>query len=141
MGIAKLIHKPVQTLPPDATCQEAAQRMRGAGVGCVVVTEADRPVGVVTDRDLAVTVVASARDASQVSLREVMAGEPIFLGRDRDLAQVIETMRLQGVRRLPVVDESGYLEGILTLDDLLLLLSDQLAGLAETVRREVSRSV
>jgi CBS domain-containing protein len=137
MGLEKVIRRPVHTLGPDASCKEAAQLMRDLGVGCVVVAEGRRPVGLVTDRDVVVRVVAAGRDAGKVTLRDVMAGEPIFLGRERGLAQVIETMRDQGVRRLPVVDAEGMLEGILTLDDLLVLLADQLGGLAETVRKEI----
>ena len=137
MGIEKLIRRPVHTLAPNATCKEGAQLMREYGVGSVVVAEGRRPVGMVTDRDIVVRVVAAGRDPAKVTLRDVMAGEPIFLGRERGLAQVIETMRDQGVRRLPVVDEQGLLEGILTLDDLLVLLTDQLGALAETVRKEI----
>jgi CBS domain-containing protein len=137
MGLERLIRRPVHTLAPDATCKECAQVMRDLGVGCVVVAEGRRPVGLVTDRDLVVRVLAAGRDPAKVTLRDVMAGEPIFLGRERGLAQVIETMRDQSVRRLPVVDEQGCLEGILTLDDLLVLLADQLGSLAETVRKEI----
>jgi CBS domain-containing protein len=112
--------------------------MRDDKIGCVVVAEAGRPCGVVTDRDLVVRVMATGQDAEQRTLAEVMSGAPVFLGDERSLDVVIRTMREEGVRRIPVVDEAGELEGIVTLDDLLVLLGDQIGSLAETVRQEIS---
>jgi CBS domain-containing protein len=139
MAIDRLIHRPVLTLSPDATCEEAAQLMRDENVGAVVVAEKGRPLGVVTDRDLVVRVMAAGDDADDVPLRKVMSGQPIFLGDQRNVDQVIATMRDQGIRRVPIVDAGGQLEGLLSLDDLLLLLSDQLGGLADTVRAEIGK--
>lgn len=137
MSIERLIRRPVVTLPPEATCQEAAKVMRDEGIGAVVVADAGKPLGIVTDRDLVVRVLAAAEEADKLLLREVMSGEPIFLGSDRNLDQLISTMRDLGVRRIPVVDAEGQLEGLVALDDLLILLSDQLAGLGQAVRSEI----
>jgi CBS domain-containing protein len=115
--------------------------MRDDKIGCVVVAEAGRPSGVVTDRDLVVRVMAAGKDADQLTLAEVMSGAPVFLGDERSLDVVIRTMREEGVRRIPVVDEDGDLEGIVTLDDLLVLLGDQIGSLAETVRQEIAGTV
>lgn len=137
MSIESLLRRPVCTLPPDAPCREAAQLLRDEGVGCVVVSEDARPLGIVTDRDLVVRVMAAGLDPGKVLLREVMSGEPVFLARERSVEQVFATMREQRVRRIPVVDAEGQLEGVLALDDLLLLLADQLGDLAEAVRVEL----
>jgi CBS domain-containing protein len=137
MSIESLLRRPVCTLPPDASCREAAQLLRDEGVGCVVVSEEDRPRGIVTDRDLVVRVMAAGLDPANTPLREVMSGEPVFLARDRSVQQVFATMREQCVRRIPVVDAEGRLEGVLSLDDLLLLLADELGDLAEAVRGEL----
>jgi len=138
MSIQHILRRSVKTLPPETSCREAARLMRDDKIGCVVVAEAGRPCGVVTDRDLVVRVMATGQDAEQRTLAEVMSGAPVFLGDERSLDVVIRTMREEGVRRIPVVDEAGELEGIVTLDDLLVLLGDQIGSLAETVRQEIS---
>ncbi len=139
MPIERLLRRPVATLPPDATCAEAAALLRDENIGCVVVADADgRPTGLVTDRDLVVRVMAAGRDPEKLALRQIMSGEPVFLGDERGLGHVVATMRDQGVRRIPVVDAQGRLEGLLALDDLLIVLAEELSGLAETVRREIA---
>jgi CBS domain-containing protein len=140
VSIQALLQRPVCTLAPDSTCQEAAQLMRDEGVGCVVVAEEDRPLGIVTDRDLVVRVIAAGRVAAKTLLREIMSAEPVFLARERGFDQLLATMRQQGVRRVPVVDEDGRLEGVISLDDLLPLLADQLGALADAVRGELAAS-
>ena len=137
MSIQRILRRSAKTLPPETSCAEAARLMRDEEIGCVVVAERGRPTGVVTDRDLVVRVMAAGEDPERRALRDVMSGEPVFLGDERDLDAVIRTMREQGVRRIPVVDEDGGLEGIVTLDDLLVLLAEQLASLADTVRQEL----
>jgi CBS domain-containing protein len=138
VSIESLLRRPVCTLSPDATCQEAAQLMRDEGVGCVVVAERERPLGIVTDRDLAVRVIAAGREPGKTQLREVMSAEPVFLAGGRGFDQLLATMRQQGVRRIPVVDEAGRLEGVISLDDLLPLLADQLGDLADAIRGELA---
>ena len=139
MSIDSLLRRPVCTLPPDALCREAAQLMRDEGVGSVVVAEQQRPLGIVTDRDLVVRVIAAGRAPEKTPLRDVMSGDPVFLANERSLDQVLATMRQQHVRRIPVVDAEGRLEGVLALDDVLPLLADQLGDLAEAIRGELSR--
>jgi CBS domain-containing protein len=124
MPIQRILRRSVKTLPPETSCAEAARLMRDEEIGCVVVAEAGRPAGVVTDRDLVVRVMAAGEDPDRLALRDVMSGEPVFLGDERSLDAV-------------VVDEEGELEGIVTLDDLLVLLAEQLGSLAETVRQEL----
>jgi CBS domain-containing protein len=137
MSIERLIRRPVHTLPPHATCVEAARRMRDEQIGSVVVVDDGAPLGIVTDRDIVTRVLADGADADKLELRDVMSGEPIFLGGDRNLDQVIATMRDLAIRRVPVVDEDGQLLGIVALDDLLVLLADQLSGLAAVARQEI----
>jgi CBS domain-containing protein len=138
MSIESLLRRPVCTLPPDALCEEAAQLMRDEGVGSVVVAEQRRPLGIVTDRDLVVRVIAAGRAPEKTPLREVMSGEPVFLASGRGLDHVLATMREQHVRRIPVVDADGHLEGVVALDDLLPLLADQLGDPAEAIRGELA---
>ena len=104
MSIESLLRRPVCTLPPRAACQEAAQLLRDEGVGCVVVSEDERPLSIVTDRDLVVRVMAAGLDPGKTLVRDIMSGEPVFLARERSIEQVFATMREQRFRRIPVVD-------------------------------------
>lgn len=138
MPIDRLIRRPARTLGADASCVEAAAMMRDDQIGAVVVTDDDRRVlGIVTDRDLAVRVIAAGRDPKRVALREVMSGEPIYLSRTRNVAQLLATMRDLAVRRVPVVDDDGRVLGLISFDDVLVLLADQLEDLAQVIRKEI----
>ncbi len=137
MSIAKLIQRPVRWLPPDATCSEAARMMRDENIGSVVVARDRQPLGIVTDRDLALRVVADGGDPEKLLLSDVMTDEPIFIGDDRSLDQAVAAMRDLAIRRIPVVDSDGRLSGIVSMDDVLVLLADQLGSLAVAIREEV----
>ena len=137
MPIQSLLQRPVHKLPPDAPCAEAARLMRDENIGAVAVADGTRPRGLVTDRDLALRVVAEGEDSGKILLREVMSGEPIFLEGSRSLQGVIEAMRELEVRRILIVDKHGDLLGLVSMDDLLILLSGQLAQLGETIHAEI----
>ena len=94
------------------------------------------PAGVVTDRDLVVEVVATELDAAVITVGDIMAAEVFTIKESTASHEAIEFMRRKTIRRLPVVDESGELTGILTLDDALQLLSEELLDLAKLVRYE-----
>ena len=96
----------------------AAQLMRGEDAGVLPVGEGDRLVGMITDRDLAVRVLAEGRDPASTKVREVMSPEVRYVFDDEDLAHVSENMAGEQVRRLPVVNRDKRLVGILSLGDL-----------------------
>jgi CBS domain-containing protein len=137
MSIDRIMQRPVVTLPPEATCAEAAALMRDENIGAVVIAESGRPLGMVTDRDLVIRVIADGMEAGKTQLQEVMSGEPIFLGGERSIEQVIAAMGSLTIRRVPVVDEAGRLCGLVSMDDMLILLADQLGDLARVIRQEI----
>jgi CBS domain-containing protein len=112
--------------------------MRDANVGAIVVSDGGRPLGVVTDRDIAVRVVAEGLAPESTSLRDVMSGQPVFLSGERPLDQLVAAMRDLAIRRVPVVDADGKLAGVVSMDDLIVLLAEQLGSLAEAIRREIA---
>jgi CBS domain-containing protein len=124
----------------DTSLAEAARLMREHHVGSLIVV-VDRakervPVGILTDRDIVVAVVAKELDARTLKVGEVMSGG-VFAVREQDgLAEVLRAMREHGVRRVPVVTPSGALAGILTIDDLLELVADELGDFVRTISRE-----
>lgn len=120
---------------------DAARRMRDEHVGCVVVVdEVDGkrvPVGMLTDRDLVVGALArTARHIDAITVDELMTRDVVKAKVADDLADAWKRMRSSGVRRLPVVDASGALAGIITFDDLVDWLAEEVGGLAHVLARE-----
>ena len=137
MGIEDLVKKPPVSLPADAKCIEAAEAMREQNVGSIVVADGGKPLGVITDRDLVVRVMARSEDPSELTVGEVMSKDPGFVIRTRSIDEVVATMRQLGVRRIPVVDENGKLDGLVSMDDLMVAISGQLASLAVVIANEI----
>jgi len=128
---------------PQTSALEAARLMRHKHVGDVVVVDDPAqqrvPLGVVTDRDLAIEVLGDGRDAATTAL-SALAHRPVVIARDpEDASVVIERMRTHGVRRIPVVDEREALIGIVTLDDLLKSLLSEMHTLLDTQSRAQRR--
>jgi len=137
MNVASLVQRIVQSVSPTASCQEAARKMRDTGVGSLVVVEGNRPLGMVTDRDLVLRVIARGLDPATTHVREAMSRLPIFVSHRREVSEVLELMREHSVRRVPVVDENHELIGVVALDDVIVALATGLAGVADTIRKEM----
>ncbi len=137
MKVADLIQREVLSVRPDATCVEAARIMRDERVGSVVVVDNGQPLGIVTDRDLVIRSMASGGDPETVRIRDVMSTKPIFVSADRDLGYALDLMKSLAVRRIPVVDDSGQLVGLVSLDDAIVRLSSELAAVSETIQKEM----
>ena len=127
----------------DRTALHAACLMRQHHVGDVILvedTESDpSPIGVVTDRDIVVEVLGKELDPARVTLRLIMRTPVVIASMSEEVVQAVERMKSHGVRRIPVVDETSKLIGVLSLDDLLKQLAADAASLAEVVTREQDR--
>jgi len=134
--IESLTARPVVTATPDEDVRSVARKMRDGHVGCVVVNEGRRPVGIVTDRDLALRVLAEG-DPTTTRVSEVMTIDPSTIEVGAGVEAVLRTMRAAGTRRLPVVDGDGALVGIVTHDDLLVVFARELGALGEGLERAV----
>jgi CBS domain-containing protein len=123
----------------DTSALEAAQLMRHHHVGdVVVIDETDgtrKPVGIVTDRDLVVEVMAPGVDPTVVKLGDLLLRAPVMVEHDAGYAETVRLMAVNGVRRMPVVGPGGALLGIITLDDMLRQLASPLAALADLAGR------
>jgi CBS domain-containing protein len=127
----------VASVRDDAPVRELVERMAGYAVGCVVVVDAEkRPVGIVTDRDLAIRVVAQGRDPSTLRALDVMSKPLVTAAPDERLESIAERMRSAAVRRLPVVHD-GRLSGLVALDDIVVELGRELDDLGEAARRAI----
>ena len=140
MPVGEICNREVIVIQRDATVVEAAKLMRQYHVGAVIVVEKrdgrQVPVGVVTDRDLVIEVVATELDENVITVGDIMAQEVFTIKESAASYEAIELMRRRTARRLPVVNDAGELTGILTLDDALQLLSEELLDLAKLVRYE-----
>lgn len=143
MSIGELCNREVIVVEPEASVRAAVALMRDFHVGDLVVVEqrgAERvPVGILTDRDVVIEVLAEDVDPQSVAVRDVMSDTLVTAREDEDLIDVVGRMRLHGVRRVPVVNARGGLEGILAVDDILELLAEQTNGLAGLVHVEQER--
>lgn len=142
MYVAQLCSRNVVTIVPSDEVVTAAQRMREHHVGYLVVVESDpgaslvSPVGVLTDRDIVVGVVARGVDPARLRVGEVMTAKPVVVSELSSVENAVREMRRIGVRRVPVVGSQGELKGVLSLDDVLDATTSELRDLAMAVRNE-----
>lgn len=137
MSIGEMCNIDVVCCDVKASIAEVAALMREHHVGDVIVvdtsTHACLPVGIVTDRDIVVEAVASSVDLEMITAGDIMTSPLTTVRQDASLEDTLELMDRLKVRRIPVVREDGTLYGIVTADDFVSLLSDELAFLARAV--------
>ena len=136
MTVQDLIIEGVETAGPSATAEALAMRMEEAKVGSIVIEEDMHPVGIVTDRDIALRVDARDLDARDVMAADIMTEDPVTVRTEDGIFEVTRVMREHSVRRMPVVNDEGTLVGIITLDDVMALLSTELSNLADVIEAE-----
>jgi CBS domain-containing protein len=127
MKVNEIMTRDPRTTTPDASLQDAARLMKQANVGLIPVVEgkgSNNLVGVITDRDIAIRVVADGRDATSTTVREAMSGSPSTCRHDDDVDDVMELMGKEQLRRVPIVDERGSLVGIVAQADIVLQAND-----------------
>ena len=143
MNVGEICSRIVVVAEGSTTVQQAAKLMRDHHIGALVVTEgsagARRPIGIVTDRDLVVEVVAADVDYRTLTVGDIMSEQPATLKETAGLFEIIAQMRSGGVRRLVVVDAKEQLLGIVAMDDLIPVLAEELSALAQAIRVEQRR--
>ena len=138
--IGQVCIKPVVTASAETTIQKAAQVMRARNVGALVVARNGKAQGVLTDRDIAVDVVARGKDPAAVRVGQVMRKNPAVIRADKGILDATKILGAKGVRRLPVVKDGGKLVGIIALDDLLMLLGSEMGNIATALSRGLRRA-
>lgn len=132
MPVRKLGPENVVTTDREAKLEETTETLATEGIGAVVVTEDDSPVGILTDRDAALAI-HEHDDVASVSVEEVMTEDPATLHEDEEAIEISRAIEEHNVRRFPVVDDDGTLTGIVTLDDLVATIGEQLENVSETI--------
>jgi len=143
MTIGKVCNREVVFIHAQASVPEAARLMREHHVGDLVVTKEKTgkrvPVGIVTDRDIVLEVIAEGVGMDDVSVGDIMSDNLVTARESDGLLETVKVMRAKGIRRLPVVNDDNELVGILSVDDLIDLFSEQIVDLARLIAREQSR--
>jgi CBS domain-containing protein len=124
----------------DTPIVDAAKLMRAHHVGTIMVTQKDNeniiPIGILTDRDIVIEVIAQDVPLDSVLVKDVMSRDIITVTEEVTLLDSLELMKTKGVRRLPVVNQEGSLEGILSADDTIELLSEAMNDLVVLIKQE-----
>lgn len=143
MKVGEVCNREVIVLDREGTILEAAQLMRRHHVGSVVVTAGQSgvavPVGILTDRDIVVELLAEQVHLEAVAVGDAMSADLLTVSEEEELMEVIQQMRSRGVRRVPVVTRSGALTGVLAVDDLIDLIAEQLGDMVRLIGNEQQR--
>ena len=143
MSVGEFCNREVIVMGPDEPARAAARLMREHHVGDVLVVEERNgqrvPVGIVTDRDLVIEILATDSDPDQFRVADIMTGELLTAREGDDTMATLQRMRNAGVRRMPVVNSDGGLAGIITVDDYINVFAEQMEDLVRLVSREQLR--
>ena len=143
MTVGKICNREVIFIHKEASIPEAARLMREYHVGDLVVVREKTgkrvPVGIITDRDIVLEVIAEGVSMDDVSVGDIMSDNLVTARESDGLLETIKVMRAKGIRRLPVVNDDNELVGILSVDDLIDLFSEQIVDLARLIAREQGR--
>jgi CBS domain-containing protein len=142
MNVADYCQREIVTIPADAPLREAAALMRKNHVGALVVTDSVEParvVGVVTDRDLAIEIMARDLDVASICIGQLAGPSLVAVPGAASVYEAVASMEEEGVRRLLVTDNDGRVFGFLSADDLVEAIAAELSGLARALRRGIAR--
>lgn len=139
MNVGSICNRRVVTAGPQLDIQAAAQLMREEHVGFLVVVPQEPrgpqpPLGVLTDRDIVLAVVAKQADPATLKVGDVMSLQPLVAAESDAIDVAFRTMRKSGVRRLPVVNGRGEVVGVLSLDDLFDFIAREMQSLSGAIR-------
>lgn len=125
MKLKDVMTRDVETMEPDVTLREAAQRMKALNVGSLPICENDRVVGLITDRDIVVRAVAEGRNPSITKIGEVMSEDIVCGFEEQDVKEAASIMEQRQIRRMPVLDRNQRIIGIVSLGDLAVKTQDE----------------
>jgi CBS domain-containing protein len=128
MQVSEILTRNVETIRPDTSAREAAQRMQSMDVGSLPVCDGRRLLGMVTDRDLTLRILAEGRDPNATPVQDAMTPDVCYAFEDDDVQRAADIMKDRQIRRLPIVNRDRQLVGIVALGDIATHATDQLSG-------------
>lgn len=142
MTVGKICSRQVDLADLGETARTAARRMLQRQVGSLIVVDEMRvPVGILTDRDLVVKIMAKGVSADDASVQEAMTVNPHYVHEDTSIGEALRLMRAGRHRRLPVVDDDGRLIGVVSIDDVLVLIAEEMQAIGRLIERESPNAV
>lgn len=138
MTIGDIAESDVVTAARADSVSDVAERMREADVGSVVVEEENLPIGIVTDRQIALAL-ADDPEAGHDHVDEVMTRDVETIDEDLDLYRAAQKLDEEGIRRAPVVDEAGHLDGIVSLDDIIVVIEREMEAASGVIEAQSPR--
>lgn len=142
MKVIDMAVRKVATISPKKKIVECAEQMRSEHVGSLVVIDGDKkPIGMITDRDIAIEVVAKRLDPAVETVEQIMTSPAVTATDEESMVVALARMREFGIRRLPIVDEEGKLVGVISNSNLVEELSSLLEGLVRNIHSSKTREV
>ncbi|HOI13091.1 MAG TPA: CBS domain-containing protein [Methanoculleus sp.] len=137
MGLVKCCREQVIAVSPDTPAVEVARIMGEKNVGSVVIVTGDnRPVGILTDRDLTVRVMAQEKNPGEIRAGDILTRDVITFQDSMGIYEAIQKMTDAGIRRMPIIDDAGKLIGIVTMDDIVRMLGEEMAAIAKNIEKQ-----
>jgi signal-transduction protein with cAMP-binding, CBS, and nucleotidyltransferase domain len=137
MGIVKCCREQVVAVSSDTPALDVAKVMGEKNVGSVVVvTGENRPTGIITDRDLAVRVMAQEKNPGEVRAGDILTRDVVTFQDSMGVYEAIQKMTAEGIRRMPIVDDGGRLIGIVTMDDIIRMLGEEMTAIAKNIEKQ-----
>ncbi len=133
MAVIDIARTNVVTVGPEESVDDVIRRMHGEAVGSVVVVDDHEPLGLVSDRDLAMAVLDETFDVEETSIGEIVGTETVTIDAEAGVYELVELLSQKGLRRVPVVQD-GELAGIISLSDVVVLLGMELQHVATAIR-------
>jgi CBS domain-containing protein len=128
MKVKNMMHRGVQFVEPDAKIAAIAAKMQQHDIGAIPVCDKGKPIGMVTDRDITIRALANGRDAAKVTAKDVMTKKVIYCRDSEEAQDAIRIMESRQIRRLPVLDDTGELVGMLSLGDVSHAMTQHVTG-------------
>lgn len=138
MTVRNLVATDIVTARPDSPVTEVVQKMATEDVGSVVIVQHDRPVGIVTDRKITLAL-NETPDVSRIQVGDLMTEDVFTVSENTNVFDLIRKLSDRGVRRAPVVDDQGNLRGIVSLDDVIVLLAEEFHNVGQIIRKQSPR--
>jgi CBS domain-containing protein len=139
MSLEKFCRKPLIKISPDTDITEACHLMEQNNVGSLVAEKDGKLCGIVTDRDIALRVTGARKDPQTTRVKDIMTPDPIRISVDKDIHHLTSLMHAYHVRRVPIVNGFDATLGIVTLDDLIAELGDEMSEIGKAISEEFPR--
>jgi CBS domain-containing protein len=128
MKVKNMMHRGVQFVEPGTKIAAIAAKMQQHDIGAIPICDNGKPIGMVTDRDIAIRALANGKDAAKLTAKDVMTSKVIYCRDSAEAEDAVRIMEAKQIRRLPVLDDTGELVGMLSLGDISHAMTQNLTG-------------